>query len=45
MEGMVMSKGEQKTNREKKKPKVVKPKPIAAAPSTKGTPPPSAKAK
>lgn len=32
-----MPKGEQKSNKEKKKPKAVKPKTIAAAPSTKGT--------
>ncbi len=34
-----MAKGEQKGNREKKKPKAVKPKTIAAAPSTKGAVP------
>ena len=33
-----MAKGEQKGNRESKKPKKEKPKTIAAAPSTKGTP-------
>ena len=32
-----MAKGEQKGNRESKKPKKVVPKTIAAAPSTKGT--------
>jgi hypothetical protein len=38
-----MAKGEQKGNREAKKPKAVKPKTIAAAPSQKGTPPVKAK--
>lgn len=38
-----MAKGEQKGNREKKKPKAEKPKTIAAAPSTKGLPPGKAK--
>ncbi|WP_457091459.1 hypothetical protein [Microvirga sp. P5_D2] len=32
-----MAKGEQRGNRETKKPKAAKPKTIAAAPSTKGT--------
>ncbi len=32
-----MAKGEQRGNRESKKPKAEKPKTIAAAPSTKGT--------
>jgi hypothetical protein len=35
-----MPKGEQRGNKEAKKPKKVKAKVIAAAPSTKGTPPP-----
>jgi hypothetical protein len=36
-EESVMAKGEQKGNRETKKPKKEKPKTIAAAPSTKGS--------
>jgi len=36
---MVMAKGEQKGNREAKKPKKEKPKTVAAAPSQKGSPP------
>ena len=38
-----MSKGQQKSNKEIKKPKAEKKKTIAAAPSTKGTPAPAGK--
>ncbi len=34
-----MAKGQVRSNKEKRKPKAEKPKTIAAAPSTKGTPP------